>query len=420
MASVAKGLRLEKQRFMRMSSKKLPVPKGVPRGVVVLGLVSLLMDLSSETIHNLMPLFLVSVLGASALAVGFIEGIAEGTASIAKLFSGALSDWLGRRKPLVLLGYGLAALSKPLFPLATSVPMVLAARVADRIGKGIRGAPRDALIADLTSREGRGSAFGLRQSLDTVGAFLAPLAAMGLMLASGDNFRLVFWLAVIPAFAAVALIVFWVEEPVRRKAANGDGWPIRKSALVGLGRGYWWIVAVSALLTVARLGEAFLLLRAADVGLAVALTPSVFLIMNLAYALSAYPLGRLSDQMGRWRIIGAGVCCLVAAHSALAFTSEIGLVLAGAVLWGVHMGATQGLVVSLVADAAGSKIRGTAFGIFHLVTGLALLAGGVLAGGVWTVFGASMAFVAGGAVALIALIVLAVCPKTPSPGTGAS
>jgi MFS family permease len=411
--------------------------------VVVLGLVSLLMDLSSETIHSLMPLFMVSVLGASALAVGFIEGIAEGTASIAKLFSGAISDRMGRRKPLILLGYGLAAFSKPLFPLAGSVAWVLAARFADRLGKGIRGAPRDALIADLTSEADRGSAFGLRQSLDTVGAFLAPLAAMGLMLASGDNFRMVFWLAVIPAFAAVALIVFWVEEPPRReaesevgrpKAAGAEGppkadnadapersWPIRRSALRGLGRGFWWIVAVGALLTVARLGEAFLLLRAADVGLAAALTPSVLLVMNGAYALCAYPLGRLSDRMGRWRILAAGIFCLVAAHGALALASEIGasdiwLVLVGALLWGVHMGATQGLIVSLVADAAGSKIRGTAFGVFHLVTGLALLAGGVLAGVVWTVYGASIAFVAGGAVALIALAALVACPKSPAPG----
>lgn len=390
----------------------------MPKGVVVLGLVSLLMDLSSETIHSLMPIFLVTVLGASALAVGVLEGIAEATASISKLFSGALSDRLGRRKPLVLLGYGLAALSKPLFPLADSVPTVLAARFADRLGKGIRGAPRDALIADITPAELRGAAFGLRQSLDTIGAFLAPLAAMGLMLASGDNFRLVFWIAVIPAFLSVALILFWVREPEGQVPSNDSGWPIKKSALAEFGGKFWWVVCIAALLTVARLGEAFLLLRAADVGLTVGLTPSVLLVMTATYALTAYPLGRLSDRIGRWKIVVAGTVCLLLAHGALAAASDIWLVLAGTVLWGLHMGATQGLVASLVADAAGANTRGTAFGIFHLATGLALLIGGVLAGAAWTLAGPSAAFLAGGAVTLLALLGMFFRPKQVEPALG--
>ncbi len=379
----------------------------LPRSIVALGLVSLFMDMSSEMIHSLLPVFLVTVLGASALSVGFIEGIAEATASIAKVFSGVISDWMGRRKPLVLLGYGLAALTKPLFPLATGIGAVLTARFIDRIGKGIRGAPRDALIADITPPEIRGAAYGLRQTLDTVGAFAGPLLAMALMAATQDNFRLVFWMAVIPAFICVLLIIFGVKEPEITRPATHPTIkirPIRRENLRRLVPRFWWLVAFAAVLTCARFSEAFLLLRAENVGMAVTWVPTVLIVMNIVYAASAYPFGKLSDNGGRRRLLLWGIGFLIVSDLVLALASSIWLVSLGAALWGLHMGATQGLLSALVADAAPADLRGTAFGVFNLASGLALLAASVIAGGLWTAFGPEMTFYAGAAFATLALI----------------
>lgn len=367
----------------------------LPRGVVALGLVSLFMDLSSEMIHGLLPVFLVTVLGATALSVGLIEGIAEATASITKVFSGVDSDWIGRRKPLVLLGYGLAALTKPLFPLATGIGAVFTARFLDRIGKGIRGAPRDALIADITPPEIRGAAYGLRQSMDTVGAFAGPILAILLMSATHDNFRLVFWVASVPAVICVLLIVFGVEEPESTRQATEARFPINRANLRRLSGRFWWVVMFAAVLTLARFSEAFLLLRAQSLGVTITWVPMVLIVMNVVYAVSAYPFGKFSDNGSRHRLFVGGILFLILADLILAMTVNVWIVFLGAAFWGLHMGATQGLLAALVADAAPVDLRGTAFGVFNLANGVALLASSVIAGSLWTAVGPAMTFYAG-------------------------
>ena len=375
----------------------------LPKGVIALGLVSLFMDLSSEMIHSLLPVFLVTVLGASALSVGMIEGVAEATASIAKVFSGVISDWTGRRKPLVLLGYGMAALTKPLFPLATGIGAVLTARFLDRIGKGIRGAPRDALIADITPPENRGAAYGLRQSMDTVGAFAGPILAIVLMAASNNNFRLVFWVATVPAIVCVLLIVFGVKEPESTKPPTQARFPISRVNLQRLPSRFWWVVAFAAMLTLARFSEAFLLMRAQNLGLSVTWVPMILIVMNVVYAASAYPLGKLSDNGSRRKLLAWGIVFLIVADVLLAMAGNVWVVGAGAAVWGLHMGATQGLLSALVADAAPADLRGTAFGVFNLASGAALLAASIIAGGLWSVFGPAMTFYAGAVFSSLAL-----------------
>jgi MFS family permease len=380
--------------------------KRIPRGVWALGLVSLFMDLSSEMIHALLPVYLVTVLGASMVAVGFIEGIAEATAMIVKIFSGALSDWLGRRRLLVAIGYGLAAFTKPIFPLATGLGWVVTARFVDRIGKGIRGAPRDALIADLTPEPVRGAAFGLRQSLDTAGAVLGPLAAIGLMALTFDNFKLVFWIAAIPAFISFAL-VFAVAEPVAQHAGKPEKMKLRLADARRLSAAFWTVVAIAGVLTLARFSEAFLVLRAQALGLPLVLVPVVLVIMNVVYTLSAYPAGAVSDRHGRFGLLLGGVAVLIAADLVLAFAGNITGVLAGVALWGLHLGLTQGLLATLVADTAPADLRGTAFGIFNFTCGIALLAASVIAGFVWDRSGANATFLLGAGVSAVAFAGLA-------------
>ena len=378
--------------------------RSIPRTVLALGLVSLFMDLSSEIIHSLLPVFLVTVLGAGALSVGLIEGIAEAATPITKLFSGAISDWIGRRKPLILLGYGLAALTKPLFPLASGVGAVLIARFVDRIGKGIRGAPRDALIGDITPIELRGTAFGLRQAMDTVGAFVGPLLAMLIMAASTDNFRLVFWIAVVPAIVSVVLILYGVHEPDAQPRIAGRPFPIQRSELGRLDRAYWSLVGIGTILTLGRFSEAFLLLAAEHVGLVVALIPGVLVVMNIVYAASAYPFGRLSDAVSRRVLLAFGAIFLIAADMVLAVAGTPWHVFVGVMLWGLHMGATQGLLSTLVVDATPADLRGTALGMYNLITGGAMLVASVLAGWLWTAFSPAATFIAGGAFAGVALL----------------
>jgi MFS family permease len=378
----------------------------IPASVWALGLVSLFMDLSSEMIHALLPLYLVSVLGVSTLTVGIIEGIAEATASITKIFSGVLSDWLGRRKSLAAAGYGLAALSKPIFPLATTVGWIVAARFIDRVGKGIRGAPRDALIADLTPATARGAAYGLRQSLDTIGAVLGPLAAIVFMAALADNFTAVFWIAVIPAVISVTVIVFFVREPDRAPDRGAVRAPLSRAELAKLGTGYWLVVGVAAIFTLARFSEAFLLLRAQSAGLTLAFVPVVMVVMNIVYALSAWPAGALSDTIGRYRLLVAGFALLIVADLVLALGSGVPAVMIGVALWGLHMGLTQGLLSALVADTAPPALRGTAFGGFNLVSGLAQLVASIVAGGLWDAFGPEGTFLAGAGFTVIALAML--------------
>lgn len=368
---------------------------GVPRGVWVLGFVSLFMDVSSELIHSLLPVFMVSALGASAFAVGLVEGVAEATALIAKVFSGTLSDYFGRRKGLTVFGYGLGALSKPLFALAGTVNAVLAARFVDRIGKGMRGAPRDALVADLTPEPIRGAVYGLRQSLDTVGAFLGPFFAILLMVLFSGNYRAVFWFAVIPGLIAVALLVAGVHEPEAPAAAKPARAPIHRAMLRQLGSAYWWVVAIGAIFTLARFSEAFLILRARQAGLPDALAPAVLVLMNVVYAASAYPAGRLADHMDRRFLLSGGLLILIASDLALARAGGLAMAAFGVALWGLHMGLTQGLFSTMIAAAAPGHLRGTAFGFFNLASGGAMLAASVLAGILWDKLGPSATFYAG-------------------------
>lgn len=393
----------------------------IPAGIWALGMVSLLMDTSSEMIHALLPVYLVSVLGASALAVGFIEGVAEATAAITKVFSGALSDWLGRRKLLVAIGYGLAAITKPVFPLAGTLGWVVGARFVDRIGKGIRGAPRDALIADLAPAELRGASFGLRQSLDTVGAFLGPALAIALMWLAADNIRLVFWFAVLPGFAAFALVVFGVHDVADSGEGKRPRSPLSRAELARLPPLYWGVVAIAAVFTLARFSEAFLVLRAQELGLGLVLIPLVLVVMNVVYALASYPVGVLADRFDRGALLGLGVLVLVLSDLALALVGGLAGLALGVVLWGLHMGMTQGLLAALVADAAPADLRGTAFGMFNLVSGLALLAASVVAGELWDAFGSHATFLAGAGFAVVALLALVpvaqrVRRNRPAPG----
>lgn len=385
---------------------KQRTPSRIPAAIWALGFVSLLMDISSELIHSLLPVFMVTSLGASAFAVGLIEGAAEATALIVKVFSGALSDYWGKRKPLAVAGYALGALSKPLFALAPGIGLILAARLIDRVGKGVRGAPRDALVADLAPPELRGAAFGLRQSLDTVGAFLGPMLAMGLMLVWANDFRAVFWVAIVPGFLAVAVLLLGVREPEHRPGA-GPGNPIRRENLRRLSADYWWVVGIGAAFTLARFSEAFLLLRAQQGGLALAHVPLVLIVMNAVYALSAYPFGKLADGHSHARLLALGLVLLIAADMALLSADRGPALWCGVVLWGLHMGMTQGLLATMVADTSPVDLRGTAFGCFNLVSGIALLVASALAGLLWDRFGATWTFLAGAAFAAMALVVLA-------------
>ena len=377
----------------------------LPAGIWVLGFVSLLMDVSSEMIHALLPLFMVGTLGMGVALVGLLEGLAEATALILKVFSGVISDWFGRRKPLAVLGYGLGAATKPLFALASGPGLIFTARLLDRVGKGIRGAPRDALVADIAPPEQRGAAFGLRQSLDTVGAFLGPLLALGLMLLWANDFRAVFAVAIIPAALCVALLVLGVQEPERPAGAPRVN-PISQASLKRLPRAYWWVVGVGAVFTLARFSEAFLVLRAEQVGIALALVPLVMVAMNAVFSVTAYPFGKLSDRVSHRRLLLAGLAVLVLADVVLAASTHWTGLLLGVALWGVHMGMTQGLLAAMVADTAPADLRGTAYGFFNLMSGLAMLAASVVAGLLWQYWGPAWTFGAGAMFSAVAMAAL--------------
>lgn len=374
----------------------------IPSGVWVLGFVSMLMDISSEMIHSLMPLFLVTTLGASVFTVGIIEGLAESTALIVKVFSGTLSDYLGKRKGLAVFGYALGALTKPLFALAPTAGVVLTARLLDRVGKGVRGAPRDAMVADVTPPQLRGAAFGLRQSLDSVGAFLGPLVAVALMLLWRNDFRAIFWVAGIPGVMAVALLLFGLREPETQHVRTHIN-PIRRENLKRLNGAYWRVVAVGAVFALARISEAFLVLRARQVGIPLALVPLVMAAMSVIYALSAYPFGKLSDRVHQTTLLGSGLLVLIAADVVLATGNHWSVILVGVALWGIHMGITQGLLAKMVADTAPAELRGTAYGLFNLISGVAMLLASVLAGLLWDQIGASATFFASAGFCAVAL-----------------
>ena len=380
--------------------------RDVPAGVWALGFVSLLMDLSSEMIHALLPVYLLTVMGASPLTIGAFEGVAESTASTAKVLSGALSDRLGKRKLLAAVGYGVAAFTRLIFPLAPTIGWLMAARFMDRIGKGVRGAPRDALVADISPPDLRGASFGLRQSLDTIGSFLGPLAATALMWATANDFLAVFWAAAVPAFMALGLILAAVHEPNRPTDRHPEGKVWGRVEVRRLGAMTWWVVAVAAGLTLARFSEAFLVLRGLSIGLSPALTPAVLVVMNVAYSLSALPVGILSDRIGRVTILIVGLLLLTVADGVLTLATGIVGVGVGVALWGLHMGFTQGVLATLIADSAPSNLRGTAFGVLHLVTGVATLLASVIAGALWDVAGPGGAFLAGASFAALSLLAL--------------
>lgn len=379
--------------------------RAIPISVWVLGFVSMLMDISSEMIHSLLPLFMVTTLGTSALLVGFIEGLAQSTALIVKIFSGMLSDYLGKRKWLAVTGYALGAFTKPVFALASSIELVFTARLLDRVGKGIRGTPRDAMVADLTPPELRGAAFGLRQSLDSIGAFVGPLLAVGLMLLWANDFRAVFWVAVIPGILSVLLLAFGISESDTCSTTKRTN-PLVMANLKRLNNQYWWVVCIGSVFTLARFSEAFLVLRAQDSSVPITYIPLIIVLMNIIYALSAYPFGHLSDHISRYKLLGYGLLMLICADIALAINGHWSVLLLGVVFWGLHMGLTQGILAALVADVAPQDLRGTAFGFFNLASGIALFAASIIAGWLWDSVGASATFLMGAGFCSITLLLI--------------
>ena len=401
-----------------MASKAKPAAwRTLPTVIWALGFGSLFMDISSELIHSLLPIFMVTTLRASMVTVGIIEGMAEATAAIVKVFSGALSDYLGKRKFLLILGYALAAFTKPIFPLASSVSWVFAARFVDRVGKGIRVAPRDALVADITPPQMRGAAYGLRQALDSVGALVGPLLAVALMIWLASDIRKVMWFAVVPAFIAVALLLFYVREPERAHAHGFVKKPLTIADAKRLPLRYWLVVLLGAFFTLARFSEAFLVLRAQNVGLELSYIPVVMIVMNVLYAGAAYPAGAAADRVSARTLLILGLVLLIAADVLLAFATSPLTVFAGAALWGLHMAFTQGLLSKIVADTAPAELLGTAFGVFNLASGVALLLASVIAGSLWKTFGPSATFLTGAVFAAVTAIGLlaAVRYRKPRP-----
>lgn len=387
-----------------LKASKKAVYLKLPRGIWVLGFVSMFMDISSELVHSLLPIFMATALGASMATIGIIEGVAEGTAAIVKVFSGAISDYFRKRKLLAVVGYSLGAITKPIFPLATTIGWVFGARFVDRIGKGIRGAPRDALVADITPHKLRGAAYGLRQALDSVGAFIGPILAVVFMIWLANDIRSVLWLAVAPGFISVFLLIAAIHEPEAPEHAAGTRNHLMLTNVKRLSLRYWMVVTLGAVFTLARFSEAFLILRAQDVGLAVSYVPGIMIVMNIAYSIFAYPAGAAADRLSARMLLVLGLWLLVAADVVLAIAASPGTAFTGAALWGLHMAFTQGLLSKLVADTAPAEVRGTAFGIFNLISGGALLLASLIAGSLWSKFGAPATFIAGALFAAVAAI----------------
>jgi MFS family permease len=390
-----------------------PMPRRLPRHIVVLGIISLLTATSSAMVYGLLPVFLVRVLGATVASVGLIEGTAEAMTSFVKVISGFASDRMSRRKPLVLLGYAVSAINKVMFPLAGDVFTVLVARVIDRGGKGMRDAPRDAFLTDVTPTKVRGSGFGLRLAFYTTGFVIGPLAAITLMKLSGDNFQLVFWIAVIPAFMAIAVVLFGLKEPVRNFPAKPFRMP-RRAEFANLGGPFWWAVAIASLLSLARFSHAFLVLKAHHVGIDAAFVPIMLVLMHLVYAVAAYPFGILADHMDRRLQLGIGATILVSADIVLAVAQVGWMSVAGAALWGLQMAVTQGLLLASVGDAAPRELRGTAFGIYDLAVGVATFVASSAAGALWMAGGPELAFGFSGLIAVAAMVLLLFQPA-PRP-----
>ena len=376
----------------------------LPKGIWALGFVSMFMDISSELVHSLLPIFMATTLGASMVTIGVVEGFSEAAAAFTKVFSGVISDYFRKRKFLAVIGYGLAAITKPVFPLATSIGWVFGARLVDRIGKGIRGAPRDALVAEIAPLQLRGAAYGLRQALDSIGAFVGPLLAVVFMIWLANDIKAVLWVAILPAFIAVLVLIIGVREPDSQDRAAAERNHLTLNDARRLQRSFWLVVGLGAVFTLARFSEAFLILRALDVGLVIGYVPVIMIVMNIAYAMFAYPAGAAADRFSARTLLLCGLGMLVVADIVLALAASPGIALLGSAFWGLHMALSQGLLSKLVADTAPADLRGTAFGIFNLVSGGALLLASVIAGSLWSTFGASATFITGAAFAALAAI----------------
>jgi len=383
-------------------------PHKIPKSIWALGFVSMFMDVSTEMIHSLLPIYLVSILGVSAIAVGMIEGIAESTSLLIRIFSGTLSDYLGKRKLIATIGYGIAAATKPLFAIATSLNVIMAARFVDRLGKGIRGAPRDALIGDLSPLSIRGACFGLRQSLDNVGAIAGPLIAILLMWLFANNIKAVFWAATIPAFVSFFIILVVVKEPKKEHHYNQEEQkPFNIKDVAKLHSSFWWVIVIAVVISFARMSEAFLVLKAQDAGFELMYIPLVLVIMNLIYASTSYPAGKLSDKIDRMHLLSLGTLILLISDLLLAYATTHIHTMLGVALWGLHMGVTQGIFAALIVDKTPAHLYGTAFGIFNFLCGLAILFGNIIAGWIWSVHGAQLTFLfSSSLVGLMFLIIL--------------
>lgn len=389
----------------RLNMSSGPRGPAIPATVWMLGFVSLLMDVSSEMVQTLLPLYLAAGLGASAMTIGFIEGLSVAIATATRFLSGLFADWSRRSKPLAVLGYGLGALSRLIMPLAATIDLVILAKAMDRVGKGIRTAPRDAIVAAVTPPEIRGASFGLRKSLDTVGGFLGPLIAiLAMMLLAGDIVT-VFWLATIPAALAVAVLVFGVREPPGNRAAKRPDF--RLSQALRLNPAVWAVIGIASVIMLARFSEAFVLLKSLEAGFSPAWVPLSMVIMHAAYGLSAYPVGRLSDRIGSTKLLLCSLAFLIAAHLVLAFSASAWVYVLGTVFWGLHMGFSQGLLGAMVAGATPDALRGSAFGTFNLVTGIVVLIGNTAAGWTWQSFGSGMPFLLGAGLSFLAMLLLA-------------
>lgn len=384
----------------------------IPGAVWLLGLVSLLTDISSEMIFAVLPVYLSTVMGMPMAVIGLIEGLAEATAAIVKIFAGLLADRWGRCRGLIVFGYALSAATKIVFPLAGVAAPIFAARIVDRVGKGLRTAPRDALIARVSPLAIRGKCFGVRQTLDSVGAVIGPLIAIVVMGWTGGDFTSVFWIAVLPGLLAVAVVVHLKEAPAPLPLANAV---LGRSGFAALGPMFWWITTLAVVMTLGRGAKAFLVLRTENVGTALWLVPLVFVIMNLVYALVAFPAGLLADRMNRHRLLTSGIALLVASDLILTLADRPWVVLAGVLLWGLHFGVTQGLLATLIADAVPDARHGTAFGIFNFASGFAMVAAGAGGGVVWDLWGPSALFAAGLAASLLAFALSLRPPMGRSP-----
>lgn len=375
----------------------------LPKQIWALGFVSLLMDISSESIQGVLPIYLISSMGATATTLGLFEGVTEAMALVVKVFSGSLSDWMKKRKPLVIAGYFMGAISKPLFALANSVSMIFFIRLFDRIGKGVRGAPRDALMADIVPNNLRGQAFGLRQSLDTIGAFIGPILAMIVLSISNNDFSLLFWIAAIPGFLAVGVLFFGVHEKERSESIRPMS-RLQFSDLKNFKKDYWLVVLLGCIFQLSRFSEAFLILKGKELGLPIESSPLVFIVMNIVYALTAYPIGNLSDKIGRSFFLIMGFIILIVADVLLATTSSIYLTFIGIALWGLHMGFSQGVLSAMVADTCPPQYKGTAYAFYNLFSAVALMLASTIAGSLWDNFGSQMTFFTGAGLAMVSLL----------------